>query len=76
MSVLTQRQGNMPKVETLFADTWEPTGPFGAKGIGEGATNPVAAAVFNAVYNAVGVRIFTMPITPDKILKGLRKQDK
>ncbi len=64
---------DMPEVETFFADTSEPTGPFGAKGIGEGATNPVAAAVFNAVYNAIGVRIFTMPITPDKILEGLRK---
>ena len=67
---------DMPKVETFFADTWEPTGPFGAKGIGEGATNAVAAAVYNAVYNAIGVRIFTMPITPEKILEGLRKQEK
>jgi CO/xanthine dehydrogenase Mo-binding subunit len=66
---------DMPEVETFFADTSEPTGPFGAKGIGEGATNPVAAAVFNAINNAVGVRIYSMPITPEKILKGLRKQD-
>ena len=67
---------DMPEVETFFADTSEPTGPFGAKGIGEGATNPVAAAVFNAVYNAIGVRVFIMPITPEKILEGLRKQGK
>lgn len=67
---------DMPKVETFFADTSEPTGPFGAKGIGEGATNPVASAVYNAVYNAVGVRIYTMPITPEKILEGLRSQGK
>jgi xanthine dehydrogenase molybdenum-binding subunit len=65
---------DMPKVEVFFADTWEPTGPFGAKGIGEGATNSVAAAIYNAVYSAVGVRILTMPITPEKILEGLRKQ--
>lgn len=68
---------DMPRVETFFADTSEPTGPFGAKGVGEGATNPVASAVFNAVYNAIGVRIFTMPITPEKILEGLKnKQEK
>jgi len=67
---------DMPRVETFFADTSEPTGPFGAKGVGEGASNPVASAVYNAVYNAIGVRIFTMPITPEKILEGLRKQDK
>lgn len=45
------------------------------KGVGEGATNPVAT-VFNAVYNAVGIRIFTMPITPEKILEGLHQQNK
>jgi CO/xanthine dehydrogenase Mo-binding subunit len=67
---------DMPKVETFFADTYEPTGPFGAKGIGEGATNSVAAAVYNAVYNAIGVRIYTMPITPEKILEGLSNEVK
>ncbi|RLC71581.1 MAG: hypothetical protein DRI26_04825 [Chloroflexi bacterium] len=66
---------DMPPVEVFFADTWEPTGPFGAKGVGEGATNPVAAAVYNAVYNAIGVRIFTMPITPEKILEGLQRKN-
>jgi len=63
---------DMPKVETFLADVWEPTGPFGAKGIGEGCVNPVAAAVYNAVYNAIGVRIYTMPMTPEKVLAALR----
>jgi CO/xanthine dehydrogenase Mo-binding subunit len=62
---------DMPEVETFLADTYEPTGPFGAKGVGEGSTNTVAPAVYNAVYNAVGVRIRTMPLTPEKILKAL-----
>jgi len=65
---------DMPKVETFLADTWEPTGPFGAKGVGEGALNPVAAAVYNAVYNAIGARIYTMPITPEKILNALKNK--
>jgi len=65
---------DMPEVEVFFADTYEPSGPFGAKGVGEGATNPVAAAVYNAVFSATGVRIFTMPIIPEKILEGLKNK--
>ncbi|GAF67926.1 unnamed protein product, partial [marine sediment metagenome] len=61
------------RVEELsvhFADTYEPSGPFGAKGIGEAATNPVAAAYANAIYNAIGVRFYELPITPEKILSA------
>jgi len=65
---------DMPKVETFLADIWEPTGPFGAKGIGEGCLNPVAAAIYNAVYNATGARIYDMPITPEKILQALKSK--
>ncbi len=54
-----------------FADTYEPSGPFGAKGIGEAATNPVAAAYANAIYNAIGVRFYELPITPEKILRRI-----
>jgi xanthine dehydrogenase molybdenum-binding subunit len=57
---------------THFADTYEPSGPFGAKGIGEAATNPVAAAYANAICNAVGVRFYELPITPEKILAALK----
>jgi len=65
---------DMPKTETIIADTYEPTGPFGAKGIGEGATNPIAPAVGNAIYKAVGVRIKELPITAEKILSALKEQ--
>ena len=57
-----------------FADTYEPSGPFGAKGIGEAATNPVAAAYANAIYNAIGVRFYELPITPEKVLRALRRR--
>jgi xanthine dehydrogenase molybdenum-binding subunit len=57
-----------------FADTYEPSGPFGAKGIGEAATNPVAAAYANAITNAIGVRFYELPITPEKILAALKAQ--
>jgi xanthine dehydrogenase molybdenum-binding subunit len=66
--------GEAPLVEDLqvhFADTYEPTGPFGAKGIGEAATNPVAAAYANAIDNAIGIRFYELPITPERILERL-----
>ena len=57
---------------THTADTYEPSGPFGAKGIGEAATNPVAAAYANTIRDATGIRFYELPITPEKILAGLR----
>jgi len=59
------------KLTCFFADTYEPTGPFGAKGIGEAAMNPVAAAYANAIANAIGVRFYDLPITPEKVLAAL-----
>jgi xanthine dehydrogenase molybdenum-binding subunit len=66
-----------PRVENLqtyFAETYEPTGPFGAKGIGEAAMNPVAAAYGNAIANAIGHRFTDLPITPEKIVAALAEQ--
>lgn len=61
-------------VTTHFADTYEPSGPFGAKGIGEAATNPVAGAYANAVRDALGIRFYELPITPEKILAALQER--
>lgn len=49
-----------------------PDGPYGGKGPGEMCANPVLPAVANAVFNAVGVRVDELPITPEKVLRGLR----
>ncbi len=57
--------------EVFFADTYEDTGPFGAKGIGESANNDGASAITNAVANAIGVHITDLPITPEKVLRAL-----
>ena len=65
---------NLDKFRVFFVETYEPSGPFGAKGIGEGAMNPVAGAIANAIYNAIGIRFYELPITPDKILKALKKK--
>lgn len=64
---------DMPDVDIFAIETYEKTGPFGAKGIGEGVLSCVAAAVGNAVFDAVGVRVRDLPISPEKILKGLLK---
>jgi len=56
---------------SFFANTHEPSGPFGAKGIGEAAINPVAAAFSNAVYNALGIRFTELPISPEVVLQAL-----
>ena len=61
----------MAGIQTYFTHTEEPTGPFGAKGIGEAALNPMAAAVANAIYDAIGIRFTEIPITPEKVLRAL-----
>ena len=66
---------DMPPLEHAFADSYEPTGPFGAKGLGELNMDPTAAVISNAIFDAVGVRIKTLPITPEKILKALREKE-
>jgi len=66
----------MDKIEVRFAQTYEPTGPFGAKGIGEAALNPVAAAFANAVYDAIGVRFKEIPIKPEHVLEALKGRDR
>ncbi|MET1159541.1 MAG: molybdopterin cofactor-binding domain-containing protein [Thermoprotei archaeon] len=60
--------------KVILANTYEPTGPFGAKGLGEAAMNPAVGAILNAVYNAIGVRFYELPVTPDKIIKALRER--
>ena len=60
-----------PEITTILVETRDPEGPFGAKEAGQGPLLPVIPAVANAIYDAVGVRIDEVPITPEKILKAL-----
>ena len=64
----------MPPVETILVETDEPRGPFGAKEAGQGPLLPVMPAVANAVYDALGIRIEELPITPEKVLKALEEK--
>ncbi len=60
-----------PEIETILVERIDPEGPFGAKEAGQGPLLPVPPALCNAVYDAVGVRIDEIPVTPDKVLKAL-----
>ncbi len=62
-------------VEPILVETMDRDGPFGAKGIGEPGCVPTAPAIANAIYDATGIRIFDLPITPEKILKALRERE-
>ena len=67
---------DMPEYADGIVETVDPYGPFGAKEVGEGALAGLLGAIGNAVYDATGVRITDLPITPDKVLKGLEAQAK
>lgn len=60
-------------VEVDFVETYEPTGPFGAKSVGEVVINTPLPAIQEAVFNGVGVRINTLPITPEKVFMAMNK---
>ncbi len=63
-----------PEIHTIFADTIDPIGPMGAKALGEVPSVGVAPAIANALYDAIGIRFLSLPITPDKVLDALARQ--
>ncbi len=66
----------MPEVVTYLVKDPDPNGPFGAKEVGQGPLLPIMPAVANALYDALGVRVDEIPITPDKVLKALESKDR
>lgn len=67
---------DMPDVVPILVEHPHPAGPFGAKGMGETTNVPVPPAIANAIHDAVGVRIKDLPITPEKVLAGLARQER
>ena len=63
---------DMCDVETILIEDPDPEGPFGAKEVGQGPLLPVPPAICNAVYDALGVRVDEIPVTPERILKGIK----
>jgi len=64
---------DMPRVNTIVVESDEPNGPFGAKEVGEGAIMPTIPAILNAVYDAAGVRIYELPLTPERVYQAIQE---
>ncbi|MCW8823884.1 MAG: molybdopterin-dependent oxidoreductase [Ignavibacteriaceae bacterium] len=73
---LIATSADIPDIDSTIVDSYEPAGPFGAKEVGEGATLPVLGAIANAVADAIGVRIYELPITPERVLNAIRSKVK
>ncbi len=63
---------DVPDVETILLESGDGVGPFGAKGVGEPSVCSVAPAIVNAVFDAIGVRIYDLPLTPEKIVRAIK----
>jgi xanthine dehydrogenase molybdenum-binding subunit len=66
---------DVPPIKSVMVESIDPDGPYGAKGLGEPGLVPTAAAIANAIYDAVGVRIKSLPITAEKILRALKEKE-
>jgi CO/xanthine dehydrogenase Mo-binding subunit len=64
----------LPEIDSVVLEYPSANGPYGVKGIGEMTANPPIPAIVNAIYNAVGVRITSLPVTPEKVLRALEAQ--
>jgi len=67
---------DMPRLQTILVESEEPTGPFGAKSVGEVPMNATAPAVANAIYDAVGIRFRRLPITAERVFMALHAEGK
>ena len=63
---------DMPEIDVDIVAGFDPSGPFGAKGVGEPTAVPTAAAIMNAIHDAVGIRITSLPATAEKILMAIK----
>lgn len=66
---------DMPEMIIKFVENPEETGPFGARGVAEPAMVPTAPAIANALYNAIGIRINSLPITAEKVLNAIKEKN-
>src|SRR5262245_8450999 len=65
---------DVPRVTSVIVEDPDPIGPLGVKGIGEPAMIPTIPAIMNAIYDAVGVRIMSLPATPEKVLEAIKRK--
>lgn len=65
----------LPEIDSVVLEYPSSNGPYGVKGVGEMTANPPIPAIVNAIYDAVGVRITELPVTPEKILRALEEKE-
>jgi 4-hydroxybenzoyl-CoA reductase alpha subunit len=65
---------DMPRIHSELVESYEPAGPWGAKEVGEGATNPTMGSFSNAIYDAMGVRVNSLPLTYEKIWRAMKEK--
>ena len=65
---------DVPKVHSYLVDSYEPAGPWGVKEVGEGSTNPTMGCFSNAIYDAMGVRVYSLPLTYEKVWRALKEK--
>lgn len=65
---------DMPPVNSIILDSYEPNGPWGVKEVGEGATTPTMGCISNAIYDAIGVRVSSLPISYEKVWRALKEK--
>ncbi len=66
---------DMPEIFPVIVEATEPSGPYGAKGVGEPALVPTAAAIANAVADALGIRLYDLPLTPERVVAEIKALD-
>ena len=69
-------RGDIGTIRVAFEESYEPTGPFGAKSVGEVVINTPAPAIVAAIYSAVGVQVTDLPVTPEKVFLGMQQKRK
>ncbi|GAB1421496.1 hypothetical protein MASR2M15_16640 [Anaerolineales bacterium] len=69
------RADEMPEVDVIFVETYEPSGPYGAKAVAEIPKDGVAPALVSALYDATGVRVREIPLVPERVWRALKDSD-
>jgi len=64
-----------PEIEAVIIESCDPTGPYGAKGVGETGMVPTPAAILNAVHNALGIRFTELPMSEERVYKALKENN-
>ncbi|MCL1975031.1 MAG: molybdopterin-dependent oxidoreductase [Firmicutes bacterium] len=62
-----------PEIEAVIIETCDPSGPLGAKGVGETGTTPTPAAIMNAVYDALGIRFMELPLNQERVYRAIKR---